>query len=124
MSRSLWFVAGILIGAVGLATVRAASQDPVTLSPQYYTVRLDNDTVRVLEYRLPPGQKEAMHTHPPGVVFSLADARCRSTRPDGTSSDADVHKADVTWRDRTSHAAENIGTTDAHALAIELKKCN
>ena len=124
MSRLLWLVAGIVTGAVGLSAVQAASQDPVTLSPQYYTVRLDNDTVRVLEYRLPSGQKEGMHTHPAGVVFSLADGKFRTTLPDGTSSDASVHKGDVTWRERTSHAAENIGTTEAHALAIELKKCN
>ncbi len=124
MSRLLWFAVGIITGAVCLSAAQGPPQDPVTLSPQYYTVRLDNDTVRVLEYRLPPGQKEAMHTHPPGVVFSLADARFRTTLPDGTSSDASVPNGEVTWRGRTSHSAENIGPTEAHALAIELKKCN
>ena len=124
MSRLLWFAVGIITGVVCLSVAQASSQDPVTLSPQYYTVRLDNDAVRVLEYRLPPGKKEAMHTHPPGVVFSLADAKFRTTLPDGTSSDASVPNGEVTWRERTSHSAENIGSTEAHALAIELKKCN
>jgi hypothetical protein len=124
MSRLLWFVGGIATGVVGLAVAQGSSQDPVTLSPQYYTVRLDNETVRVLEYRLKPGEKEVMHSHPPGVVYSLADAQFRTTLPDGTSSEATVRGGEVTWRERTSHSAENIGKTEAHALAIELKKCN
>jgi quercetin dioxygenase-like cupin family protein len=119
-----WFVVGIVTGVVGVSLAQAPSQDPVALSPQYYTVRVDNDTVRVLEYRLPPGKKEVMHTHPPGVVFSLGDSQFRTTLPDGKSSDATVHNGDVTWRERTVHAAENIGSTEAHMLAIELKKCN
>jgi beta-alanine degradation protein BauB len=45
--------------------------DPVAISPQLYTVRLENDRLRVLEYRLKPGKEEPMHSHPPGVVFAL-----------------------------------------------------
>ena len=58
-----------------LALVAFATEqnlDPLKLSPQYYTLRVDNARVRVYEYRLPPGQKEVMHSHLPGVVFALS----------------------------------------------------
>lgn len=41
--------------------------DAVKLTPHMYQVRLENAYVRVLEYHSKPGEKEAMHLHPPGV---------------------------------------------------------
>lgn len=109
------FALGIATGimaAVGVVTAAEPETDPVKLSPQLYDVRFENDRVRVLEYRLKPGQKEPMHSHPPGVVYVFSDAEFRSTTA------GEVH-----WRDFTTHSAENIGATDAHALAVELKPC-
>ncbi len=111
---------------LGIIAVSASAQvppdeDPVNISPQYYTVRFENDQVRVLEYRLRPGEKEAMHSHPAGVVHYLSDATFLTTLPDGTVSEGSVKKGDVQWREFTRHAAENIGTTEALAFAIELK---
>lgn len=42
-----------------------------------YQVRLENAYVRVLEYHSEPGEKEAMHFHPPGAVYSLSDGTVR-----------------------------------------------
>jgi quercetin dioxygenase-like cupin family protein len=111
---------------IGIFAVSASAQvppdeDPVKISPQYYTVRFENDQVRVLEYHLRPGEKEAMHSHPPGIVYYLSDATFLTTLPDGTVSEGSVKKGDVQWRELTRHAAENVGTTDARAFAIELK---
>lgn len=127
MSRFKDVLLGAVIGAASMAAIVAIAaeqvMDPVRLSPQYYTVRIDNPRVRVLEYRLKPGQKEVMHSHPPGVVFALADSTIRATLPDGTSSPHAAVIGDVTWRDATTHAVENIGSTEAHYYAVELKGC-
>jgi hypothetical protein len=111
---------------LGVIAVSASAQvppdeDAVKLSPQYYTVVFENDQVRVLEYRLRPGEKEAMHSHPAGVVRYLSDATFLTMLPDGTESEGSVQKGDVQWRDFTRHAAKNIGSTEALAFAIELK---
>ncbi len=37
------------------------SLDPVELDPDKFEVRLDNERVRVLEVRMVPGVKHAMH---------------------------------------------------------------
>ena len=95
---------------------------PVKLSPQYYTVLIDNDEVRVLEFRFKPGEKEPMHSHPRGFVYSLADAKIKVSFPDGKSEESVLKNGEARWRDAVTHAAENIGTTEAHVIAVELKK--
>ena len=127
MSRVKDLMIGSVLGAVSTVAIMAfaaeQTMDPVKLSPQYYTVRIDNPRVRVYEYRLPPGQKEAMHSHLPGVVFALSDATIKMTLPDGTSSTHTSATGDVAWRENVTHSIENTGSTEAHAYAIELKAC-
>ena len=124
MRRLAYVAAGIVLGACAASAAgRMTTQDPVKVSPQYYTVRFENDRVRVLEFHLKPGEKEAMHSHPPGVVYVLADATLRNGLPDGTSSERSLKAGDVLWRENTTHTGENVGATEARALAIELKPC-
>jgi beta-alanine degradation protein BauB len=87
-------------------------------------VRFENERVRVLEYHLKPGEKEATHSHPAGVVYVLSDATIRSVHPDGTSSETLGKAGEVFWREDTTHTVENVGTTEARAIAVELKPCN
>ena len=118
---------GMLLGAIctGMITALAAVPivDPVKLSPQYYKVRLDNARVRVLEFRSKPGEKEGMHSHPEGVVFTLADATYKNTFPDGSATTRSEAQGDVEWSDAITHSGENVGATDGHFYRIELKNC-
>lgn len=85
MHRLRYFALGVISAVAVVALAESTpTLDPVALSPQLYTVRFENDRVRVLEYRLKAGGKEPMHSHPPGVVFALADATVRTTLPNGT----------------------------------------
>ena len=120
------FVLGTVVGgmvSIGVVIAAEPETDPVKLSPQLYDVRFDNDRLRVLEYRAKPGQKEPMHSHPPGVVYLFSDSIMRTTLPDGTTSETSRKAGELYWRDFTTHAAENIGETESHALAVELKPC-
>jgi hypothetical protein len=129
MKQSAYLIVGLLLGVsmttilfTSLSnTVSSQDRDPVKLSPQFYKVLLDNDQVRVLEYRLKPGEKEVMHSHAPGVVYGFNDAKTRSTLPDGKATESTGTAGSVFWRDLTTHALENIGKTEVHALAVELK---
>ena len=122
MVRLRDFGLGVTSAVMVVALAEAAPMlDPVAISPQLYSVRFENDRVRVLEYRLKPGGREPMHSHPPGVVFALADAAVKTTLPDGTVVSYPSHAGDVLWRDAVTHSAENVGTTEAHYYAVELK---
>ncbi len=95
--------------------------DPVKLTPHMYRVLLENAYVRMLEYHSKAGEKEVMHFHPPGVVYSLADGAVRMTDRQGHSEEVRLHAGEATWRNKTWHASENTGNTEIHVLAIELK---
>ena len=111
----------ILISLLAVLCTTVRAQDPVKTSPQYYKVLLENDQVRVLEYRLKAGEKEAMHSHPAGVVYVLSGAKLKFTYPDGRTEEKAAAIGETIWREPTTHAVENIGDTEARAIAIDLK---
>jgi len=111
----------ILIPLLAVASFTSHGQDPVTTSPKYYKVLLENDQVRVLEYRLKAGEKEPMHSHPAGVVYVLSGARVKFTYPDGRTEEKPAASGETIWREPTTHAVENVGDTEIHAIAVDLK---
>jgi quercetin dioxygenase-like cupin family protein len=111
----------ILMSLLAVLWTTAHAQDPVKASPQYYKVLLENDQVRVLEYRLKAGEKEPMHSHPAGVVYVLTGAKLKFTYPDGRTEERTAATGETFWRDPTTHAVENVGDIEAHAIAIDLK---
>ena len=111
----------ILISTLAVLCTTAHAQDPVKTSPQYYKVLLENDQVRVLEYRLKAGGKEPMHSHPAGVVYVLSSGKLKFSYPDGRTEEKTAATGETIWREPTTHAVENVGDTEAHAIAIDLK---
>lgn len=128
MKTPAHLVAGTMLGTLAMGLLFLASskvvsaQDPTKLAPQNYKVLLENDRLRVIEYRLKPGEKEPMHSHPSGVaVYFFSDAKIRTTFPNGKTADDFRRAGDTLWRDPVTHSGENIGDTEAHALLIEPK---
>ena len=113
----------ILIPLLSAICIAASTfgQDPVKTSPQYYKVLLENDRVRVIEYRLKPGEKEPMHSHRAGVVYVLSGATLKFSYADGRTEEKIAGTGETIWRELVTHAVENIGKTEAHAIAIDLK---
>lgn len=111
------FVASALLGAVP----PASAQDPVKLSPKMYTVLLESEHVRVLEFRAKAGEKEAMHSHPAAVAYVFTSGRVRFITPDGKSEEREAKAGTAVWGDAVTHAYENLGSADAHVLLIEMK---
>ena len=98
------------------------AQDPVKTDFDKYKVVLENERVRVLEYRDKPGDKTTMHAHPDFVVVSRSAFKRRLTLPGGKSATREFKSGEVMWTDAQSHMGENIGDTDTHVLIIELKE--
>ena len=111
----------ILLSLLVVQCTPAHAQDPLKTSPQYYKVLLENDQVRVLEYRLKAGEKESVHSHPAGVVYVLSGAKLKFSYPDGRTEERTAATGETIWRDPTTHAVENVGDTEAHAITIDLK---
>ena len=64
-------------------------------SPQCYLAKFENDEVRVLGYRLKPGESEPMHSHLRGVFKYLSDAILVVTVPGGSCFEGSVTRGQV-----------------------------
>jgi quinol monooxygenase YgiN/quercetin dioxygenase-like cupin family protein len=82
---------------------------------------MENDRVRVLDFKLKKGAQETSHVHPAHVVYVLTGFKIRFTFPDGKTAIRKTQTGDVLFSEAVTHASENIGDTDAHGLLVELK---
>lgn len=99
----------------------ALAQDPVPLYPGNYKVLIENDRVRVLDFRLRRGDHEAFHMHPAHVLYVLEPFTIMFKLKDGRTAVRQAKAGDVLYSDAVMHSPTNIGDTDAHGILIELK---
>ena|ERR1051326_4483026 len=112
----------LLIVALSLGLlVSVHAQDPAVVNSKTIKVRFENDRVRVMEATLPPGTKEAVHSHPAYVIYVLEGGKFRNYASDGKTTEGELKTGEVLYRDPLTHAAENIGTTTTHLILVELK---
>jgi len=108
--------------ALGPAVATAGTPpDPTVTDPDKYKVVLENDRVRVLDYRDKPGAETKPHHHKPFVLYVLAPFTRRLTFPDGTTKERAFKAGEVFWMDEQTHIGHNVGTTESHALIVEPK---
>lgn len=107
-------------GLMALSSV-AQAQDPVHTDGDKYKVKIENERVRVLEYKDRPGEKTHEHRHPAFVLVALSTFKRRLTLPDGKALIREFKAGDMFWSDAQTHIGENIGDTDTHVVMIEMK---
>lgn len=95
--------------------------DPVATDPEHYRVVLENDRVRVLEFRDEPGARTHVHRHPDSVMVTATPVR-RRVRSGDRVVDVELGPGEVRWVAEQTHLGENTGTAPAHAFFVELKE--
>jgi hypothetical protein len=95
--------------------------DPATTNPSLYRVVMENDRVRVLEYRDRPGDRTTPHRHPDSVMITLSDFRRRLVHGD-RSTEVELTAGLSRWLPAQEHAGENIGESETHVIFVELKE--
>jgi len=96
-------------------------EDPTRVASNVYKALLENDRVRVLEFRIKPGDKTAMHSHPDLVAITVRGGKVKFTAPNGESNEAELPGDSVMFFEATEHTTENVGSTEANGFLIELK---
>ena len=99
----------------------AAAQDPVPIYPANYKVLIENQQVRVMDFRLRKGDTEDFHSHPAHVLYVLEPFKIRFRFPDGRTGMREVKAGEVLFSEAVTHSPVNVGETDAHGILIELK---
>lgn len=98
-------------------------RDPVLTNPGLYRVVMDNDRVRVLEYRDRPGDRTTPHRHPDSVMHTLSSFR-RRLSAGGREIEVEIEAGTTSWLGAQEHSGENIGETETHVIFIELKEAD
>jgi quinol monooxygenase YgiN/quercetin dioxygenase-like cupin family protein len=120
--RALPAAVALLIACSHSAAAQApAGEDPVPRYPGNYKVLVENDRVRVLDFRLRRGDTEAFHSHPAHVLYVLEPFAIRFELPDGRTAIREAKAGDVLFSEAVTHSPTNIGSTDAHGILVELK---
>jgi hypothetical protein len=98
-----------------------SSHDPTVTDPELYKVIFENERVRVLEYKDLPGDKTRPHQHPDSVMYTLSSFQ-RRISAGGREVNVDLAARQVRWLGAQEHTGQNTGSTDTHAIFIELKE--
>ena len=96
--------------------------DPAAVNPASIAVKLENESVRVMEATLPPGFKETVHTHPGYVMYILDGGSVRLHMSDGRTRDSQFKSGAVFYSDPLTHWAENTGATTIRVMIVELRR--
>ena len=103
--------------------------DAMIAAPGFHTVLYEDDRVRVLDGRVPPGETVPVHTHRwGGVLYIIATSDFVRRDPDGNVlADTRVSKSTPTvgaavWgAPLTPHSLENVGSEEFRTLTVEMK---
>lgn len=103
--------------------------DALVAAPEHHTLLLENAQVRVLDTRIPPGARTAVHTHQwPAVLhviqwsaFVRRDAEGKvlvdsRERPELATSPGTLWSPPL-----PPHSLENVGGNDLHVISVEVK---
>ncbi|MBK7794742.1 MAG: hypothetical protein IPJ62_21010 [Betaproteobacteria bacterium] len=63
--------------ALSLVSLTAFAQSPVDTDGDKYKVVMENEQVRVLEYRDLPGEKTHQHRHPAFVLYAVGTVQAQ-----------------------------------------------
>ena len=111
------------LAAFGVAA-DARAQDAVTADPRSFRVVLDNERVRVLEFRSGPGLSvcgQGMHYHPERVTVSLTGGKVKVTNADGKAEVREIVPGQAWFAPAETHATENVGGAGTRTYIMELK---
>ena len=111
-----------LLAAFGVAEETLA-QNATTANPRSYRVVLDNERVRVIEYKSRPGLGvcgEGVHSHPAHLAIALTPAKVK-VKQDGKTSYGEVPAGEVMYFDAEVHSAENVGGAGTRFYLVEMK---
>lgn len=95
--------------------------DPLKTAAAHYRLLLENERVRVLEMRVPPGEKDNEHSHPCETVYFLQGSKVRVYLPDGGTAELEFPDGHVMWHEPWTHQVENIGSKEIRAIIVEDK---
>lgn len=106
------------------------SLDAVVSATEHHRVLFENEHVRVLDTRVPLGERVPLHTHKwPSVVYTMSSGDfVRFDADDNPTLDTRTaklpgHLGMAIWLPpQEPHSIENVGATEMRAITVEIKR--
>lgn len=103
--------------------------DAMAAAPDHHAVLFENEDVRILDTKLCAGERTPLHSHEwPAALYVLSWSDfVRRDRDGAILVDSrlrpPVQPGAGLWIDRLPpHSVENVGSTDLHIIAVEVKR--
>ncbi len=105
------------------------SLDALIASPEHHSLLFENESVRVLDTRIRPGETTAIHTHQWASVFYVQSWSDFIRRDDKGNIVLDSRQVEslatppkAFWSNSSPpHSLENVGNADLWVIAVEVK---
>jgi beta-alanine degradation protein BauB len=115
-SGALFFV------VLAVSSLAMQAQDVIKAAPEHNKILLENAHVRVIENTLAPGEKDAMHTHPPGWYYVKQPGTMKVVHADGRTETWEAQAGEGGWlKTMDPHTSENVGKTTLVYVLVEVK---
>ena len=111
-----------LLAAFGVSE-KAIAQNATVANPRSYRVVLENERVRVIEFKSRPALGvcgEGVHSHPAHLAIALTPAKVKVTQ-NGKTTYGDVPAGEVMYFEAEVHTAENVGGAGTRFFLVEMK---
>ncbi|MEP7254184.1 MAG: hypothetical protein ABI666_00340 [Ferruginibacter sp.] len=104
--------------------------DALIAAAQHHKLLFENDTVRVLDTNIPPGEITNVHTHQyPASLYIVSwsdfiryDVQ-GNVMVDSKALGLSAATGSALWSGALApHALKNVGTNDLHVISVEVKK--
>lgn len=96
--------------------------DSLVICKDTQSLIFENQYVRVIQEKVPPGVAQPRHRHAHGMLIPLADSEIESVDdPGGKPVRRQLRFGDAGWREPVVHAVKNVGKTELLNVRIELK---
>ncbi len=109
-------VVGVLLSAVPLA-----AQNPLHADAAHFKVEYEDARVRVLRFRLMPGETSPQHEHATRITVVVSGSRLRISDTEGASHEMTVYTGAAERQLATRHTVENVGDQPYEELTTEFK---
>lgn len=111
------------------STALQSQLDAMLAAPDHHDVLVENRQVRVLDTKLAPGERTPVHEHPwPAALYILSWSDFIRYSPNGEvlvdsrSFPAQPMAGQALWSAALPpHYVHNIGNSDLHIIAVEIK---
>jgi len=97
--------------------------DALSASAEHHRLLFENDSVRVVESVVPPGETTAVHTHRwPNVQYVVSGSKLVRRDADGVVTSEPLEDSATRWSEPIPpHTVENVGVGELRVIVVELK---